>query len=334
MKNKSKNPKVDIAHDMTDREILALEKRIAKVYTECGKEIQDEMNLFSTKFKKKDAIYREKIKKGEMSIEDYKKWLKGQVFQGKQWALRKESIANSLYNSNKIALEMVNKRIPEVFQLNANFMAYDIEKKIGVDVGFQLYNPATIKALLKDDAKILPFKKLKKSKDVKWNFVNIKNEVAKGIIKGESIDKIAKRLSSEIPNRNYAMLKTHARTMVSSAQNQGRMRRFYEAQEKGIDVKKQWVAVLDERTRFSHAMLDGQIRDLDEDFEVDGLKIREPADPFAHPSLTYNCRCTMRDVLGKYPREFRYRRNNETGEIIKEMTFKDWEEYKEHKRKQ
>jgi SPP1 gp7 family putative phage head morphogenesis protein len=226
---------------------------------------------------------------------------------------------------------MVNKRIPEVFQLNANFMAYDIEKKIGVDVGFQLYNPATIKKLLKDDALILPFKKLKKGKDVKWNFVNIKNEVAKGIIKGESINKIAKRLSSEIPNRNYAMLKTHARTMVSSAQNQGRMERFREAQEKGIDIKKQWVAVLDERTRFEHAMLDGQIRDLDDDFEVEGFKIFEPSDPTAHPSMVYNCRCTMRDVITKYPREFRYRRNNETGEIIKEMTFSDWEEYKKHK---
>ena len=258
-------------------------------------------------------------------------WLKKQVFRGEQWQLQRQMIADTLYNANQTALEMVNNKTPEIFALNSNYVAFDLEKKAEVDLSFHLYNTSTVRKLLVEDAKILPFKKLKKGKDVLWNFQSIRNEVAKGIIKGESVNKIAKRLYTVIPDRNKALMKTRARTAVTSAQNQGRMERFKEAQSLGINIKKQWIATIDARTRFSHAMLDGQIRDLDEDFEVDGLKIREPGDPFAHPSLTCNCRCTMNSILVDFPQEFTERRDNETGKLIKEMDFENWQKYKKRK---
>ena len=330
-KSRGRRKKVDIAHEMTDRELLNLENRIAKVYREAGKDVQKEMSIFLSNFKKKDAEWKFKLDKGEAKIEEYQEWLKKQVFRGEQWQLQRQMIADTLYNANQTAIEMVNNKTPEIFALNSNYVAFDLEKKAEVDLSFHLYNTSTVRKLLVEDAKILPFKKLKKGKDVLWNFQSIRNEVAKGIIKGESVNKIAKRLYTVIPDRNKAMLKTHARTMVTSAQNQGRMERFKEAQSLGINIKKQWIATIDARTRFSHVMLDGQIRDLDEDFEVDGLKIREPADPFAHPSLTYNCRCTMNSILVDFPQEFTERRDNETGELIKEMDFENWQKYKKRK---
>ena len=330
-KSRGRRKKVDIAHEMTDRELLNLENRIAKVYREAEKDVQKEMSIFLSNFKKKDAEWKFKLDKGEAKIEEYQEWLKKQVFRGEQWQLQRQMIADTLYNANYTALEMVNNKTPEIFALNSNYVAFDLEKKAEVDLSFHLYNTSTVRKLLVEDAKILPFKKLKKGKDVLWNFQSIRNEVAKGIIKGESVNKIAKRLYTVIPDRNMAMLKTHARTMVTSAQNQGRMERFKEAQSLGINIKKQWIATIDARTRFSHVMLDGQIRDLDEDFEVDGLKIREPADPFAHPSLTYNCRCTMNSILVDFPQEFTERRDNETGELIKEMDFENWQKYKKRK---
>ena len=330
-KSRGRRKKVDIAHEMTDRELLNLENRIAKVYREAEKDVQKEMSIFLSNFKKKDAEWKFKLDKGEAKIEEYQEWLKKQVFRGEQWQLQRQMIADTLYNANYTALEMVNNKTPEIFALNSNYVAFDLEKKAEVDLSFHLYNTSTVRKLLVEDAKILPFKKLKKGKDVLWNFQSIRNEVAKGIIKGESVNKIAKRLYTVIPDRNMAMLKTHARTMVTSAQNQGRMERFKEAQSLGINIKKQWIATIDARTRFSHVMLDGQIRDLDEDFEVDGLKIRDPADPFAHPSLTYNCRCTMNSILVDFPQEFTERRDNETGELIKEMDFENWQKYKKRK---
>ena len=175
-----------------------------------------------------------------------------------------------------------------------------------------------------EDKRILPSKKIKKGKDVAWNYKSIKNEVAKGIINGNSVDKIAKRLSKVIPNRNEAQLTTHARTMVTSAQNQGRMYRLHEAKEKGINVKKKWLATLDMRTRYGHAILDGQVKDIDEPFVAEGYELMEPGDPTAHPSLVYNCRCRIDNVLVDYPDEFAKRRDNETGKLIKDMDYKEW----------
>ena len=45
------------------------------------------------------------------------------------------------------------------------------------------------------------------------------------------------------------------------------------AKERGADVVKQWDATLDETTRERHRELDGQIREIDEDFEYSGARI-------------------------------------------------------------
>lgn len=62
------------------------------------------------------------------------------------------------------------------------------------------------------------------------------------------------------------------------------------AKKKGADILKQWDAVLDGRTREDHRNLDGQIRELDEDFEVNGNKAERPG-YFGIPAEDINCRC-------------------------------------------
>ena len=48
------------------------------------------------------------------------------------------------------------------------------------------------------------------------------------------------------------------------------------AKDHGADIVKQWDATLDDRTRETHRMLDGQIRELDEPFEVGGMQADAP----------------------------------------------------------
>ena len=43
-KSRGRRKKVDIAHEMTDRELLNLENRIAKVYREAEKDVQKEID--------------------------------------------------------------------------------------------------------------------------------------------------------------------------------------------------------------------------------------------------------------------------------------------------
>lgn len=329
----------DLGVKYTDKMYVQLERRLNKLYAECEKDIQGQMDVFFAKFKKTNALKLAELEtlKGEelkVAKEVYKNWLKGQVFIGKQWRARKESISNTLLHTNEAAINLVNQTVPNVFQFNSNFAAYEMEKAKGVDFGFNLYDSSTVREILAKDKAILPYKHLNKKEDIRWNFQNIKNIVTKGIVKGESIDKIARSLAAEMPNRNMNMVRTHARTMLTSAQNQGRMSRFEEAQEMGIEIKKQWMATLDQRTRETHQELDGQIRELDEPFEVDGMKIMTPGDPHADPSLVYNCRCTMNSVIGKYPNKYTERlARGEDGKNVKisNMTYTEWAESKEVK---
>ncbi len=74
------------------------------------------------------------------------------------------------------------------------------------------------------------------------------------------------------------------------------------ATEKGADVVKQWCSTLDGVTRETHMMLDGQIKEIDEPFEIEGKKAMYPGG-FGDPAEDCNCRCCVlqraRWALGK-----------------------------------
>lgn len=64
------------------------------------------------------------------------------------------------------------------------------------------------------------------------------------------------------------------------------------AKENGADIVKQWDATIDRRTRPDHAHLDGQIREIDEEFEVNGHRALYPG-AFGVASEDINCRCAV-----------------------------------------
>ena len=98
-------------------------------------------------------------------------------------------------------------------------------------------------------------------------------------------------------NKN-ASIRT-ARTMVTSAENKGRMDMLEKAESEGIICQKVWISAHDERTRDWHIELDGQLRDKDEPFENSVGKIMYPGDPSADAANVYNCRCSLGyDALG------------------------------------
>jgi len=62
------------------------------------------------------------------------------------------------------------------------------------------------------------------------------------------------------------------------------------AKAKGADVLKQWDSTMDGATRPIHRRLDGQIREVDEPFEMGGKKAMYPGG-FGDPAEDCNCRC-------------------------------------------
>lgn len=119
----------------------------------------------------------------------------------------------------------------------------------------------------------------------------ISSEISRGISTGLSYGEIARNISdyAKIP-KNRAM--TIARTEAHRIQIQATADAQKKAKAKGADVVKQWDATLDGDTRKSHRKLDGQIRELDEPFEVNGKKVMHPGG-FGRPEEDINCRCAL-----------------------------------------
>lgn len=116
---------------------------------------------------------------------------------------------------------------------------------------------------------------------------------------------------------------------MTSAQNAGRMEAMHHAQEMGIKVQKKWLATLDSRTRDAHALLDGQVQDVDKPFQSQLGPIMFPGDPAADPGNVYNCRCALLWVYPEYSSENAKRRDNETGKLIEAMPYSEWKIFKQ-----
>lgn len=304
-----------------------LAKKIRKTYEQAATEVREKTAEFWNAHKRISAQMLADVAAGKITQADYKKWLRGQVFTGKRWAEKLKDITKVYVDADKKAREIIGGTTKNVFIDAANQTAYNMEKDLTGAVSFDLYDGKTVERLLKDNPQMLPEWKIDEPKDYVWNEKRVQNAVAQGIIQGESISDIGKRLTSELATSNGAKMDLFARTAVTGAQNAGRKERLHEAEEMGIEVKKQWIATHDKRTRDTHEYLDGQIVGVDEPFTVDGMEIDYPGDPLAPPELVYNCRCTLAYIYPKYQKQKRWE-DQETGEELPYKTFSEWKEGK------
>lgn len=128
-------------------------------------------------------------------------------------------------------------------------------------------------------------------KDTKELSKKIAGEISRGIATGAMYAEVSRNISNwaRIPRNNAMRI---ARTEMHRIQTKASMDACYKARSKGSDVVKQWDSSLDGKTRPTHRELDGQIRELDEPFEVADKKAMQPGD-FGDPAEDCNCRCAL-----------------------------------------
>lgn len=290
--------------EFSDEIVAKLEKKFRKIYKEAEKDIKQKMKDFVEKNKIRESEWAEMVAKGKKTQKEFDDWKRTQLYVGKSWENQQKNIAYTLAHANELANNLVNNESFDAFAYGGNYAAYEFEDGFKVHIGFDLYDQRTVQRLIKDDPSILPPKKLDKVKDVRWNMKNVRSQVALGIIQGESVDKVAKRLAEVVPNRNEKQMRLHARTALTGAHNAGRMARYKEAEAMGIGFKKVWLSTHDGRARELHLGLDEQAVKPEEAFEIDGYEIMYPGDPDAEPEMVYNCRCTLVTELDKMPAKY------------------------------
>ena len=298
----------DAGTRFTDERQAFLESKFERIYRQAQEEIIEKLDAHTKRQNAQTRVKLAQVKAGTLSEEEFNKWQAGQMFIGKQWKDKVDSVATTLLTANQQANSMVEGEKRAVFGENATFQAYKLEHDAGVDLSFSVYDSATVTRLLRDDPELLPRKRVNGRKDKAWNRRKISDAVAQGIIQGESVDEIAKRIAKQTSNTNKEAMKRYARTAMTAAQNAGRLEVMEEAKDAGIKVKKRWIATLDRRTREAHQHLDGQVQETDKPFWSMLGYIMYPGDPDAKSANTWMCRCTLGYEYDEYPQQYSQRR--------------------------
>lgn len=331
----------DLGQQMTDRELAALEKRIAKLYSEAGDELQETIDEYFKKFEKRDKEMRAligTIQNGkEWTEQDYKQWRVAQIGRGKRFEAMRDKVARRATDANEVARAYINDATPGIYSLNRNYAAYTIEQVAG-SVGFDVWDEQTVKRLIKDQPELMPYyppdRALKRGIDLAWGKKQITASVTSSILQGKGIKGMADDLQRRITDMSRDSAIRTARTAVTGAQNAGRMDSYTAAEKMGIELKKEWIATLDGRTRHSHAMLDGEKQDNDKPFS-NGCMF--PGDPSGPAAEIYNCRCTLIAAVDGVDTSSAQRRarNPVTGEteVVPNMTYQDWVRSKQKQQK-
>ena len=308
----------------TETELKRLEAELEKTYKQARDEIQKKLDDYLKKFKDQEKEWRKKLGSGEITEERFKKWYQGKVMNAKRWAAMRDTLAEDLTNVNIIANDLVRDSMLHTFAINHNYGTFEIENGLSINTSYTLYNADTVANLIKNDPDILKRPSLDINLDKRWNKKLFQSHITQGILQGESIDNLAKRVALGTTKQDENASIRNARTSTTCAQNAGRTRSYQRAVDMGIELYQVWLAALDSRTRSSHRHMDGEKVKVVKGKQVkfsNGL--RYPADPDGRAEEVWNCRCTL---VTSFDENEDFTDIKERANKLDNQSYKEWKE--------
>lgn len=252
-------------------------KKLKEIYEQAAKDCTKKIKLYSGKI---DALLEDwdNLDEVQRSI------LQSQIYHRKYQILLKQQIDSFLTQLNQKQHETIDKYMKDCYETGYCGSIYDLHSQ-----KVPIISPIDQKPILKAvtiNAKV--------SKKLYGKYVNqlkkdIQSEISRGIATGLSYSDMARNIDSKA-NVGFNKAMRIARTEGHGVQVQAANDAQHAAKKMGADVVKQWDAALDGRTRDSHRILDGEIRELDEPFS-NGMMY--PSDPSGGAAEVVNCRCAL-----------------------------------------
>lgn len=172
-------------------------------------------------------------------------------------------------------------------------MFYDLQST-GIPLVIPIQQDQVVKAL-KTNSKLSSGLYKRLGEDVDYLKRSIRAELSRGISSGSSWNEMALRIAKGMNSpfrKAYNNAIRIARTEGHRIQNEAALDGQHGAKKKGADIVKQWDSTLDGRTRDEHRECDGQIREIDEPFDVGGEKMQAPGVGGSAKNVC-NCRCCL-----------------------------------------
>ena len=329
----------DKAHSKTDLKLEEMEKRLSAIYSASQRKIQAKMLEFAKSIEDETDELLKAIKKAKTEEEkskakkDYLQYFKKEVVKSKAFKDLSAEIALDLFDTNTEATDYINSQTPEIYALNYNWINEQLAKDIP---DFVSQSITTEEADRYGD---LTKQTVSKSKDTRWNENNLKKSIVVGASLSMERDRIMERGAKITIQKNLNSAIMHCDGMGTDAETRARLDGMFRADDMGVDIGKVWMATLDNRTRDSHAKLDGKPVGLYDRFD-NGLD--RPRDPDGEAAEICNCRCTLQydvgqkkgktraarhgDVTGSYKKSSSY--TNTYSEEVKHMTYARWKKWR------
>ncbi len=202
---------------------------------------------------------------------------------------------------------------------------YDIQGQ-GVPLIFPIDQNQVVKAIT-TDSKLSKRLYTRLGEDVDELKKKVRLELSRGISQAYSYADIARNIRNQTKigmNRSMRIARTEGHRVTQQATFDSQQK----AKKAGADIVKQWDSTLDSRTRPMHQQLDGQIRELDEPFNVGIYSAMYPSG-FGVASMDVNCRCVLlqrarwaledeEDIITKF--------DGESGQIVN-IAAKDYKDF-------
>ena len=256
-------------------------KQLEKQYQAALDEINEKILLLQSKtvydsdgFGRNEQIPLNALPQSRIYQIEHQKALKGQI----------EGIIEKLHSEE---YETIQQYLEDSYVDAFVGTAYDLAGQ-GIPLIMPIDQAAAVRAI-QTDSKISAGLYAALGVDTKNLKKAIAQEATRGVASGLTYADIARNIQN-VSNVPISNAKRIAKTEAHRIQQASTMDAQKSAKAKGADVLKQWSSALDGRTRPTHRRLDGQIREVDEPFEMDGKKAMHPGD-FGDPAEDCNCRC-------------------------------------------
>ena len=280
------------------KELTKDERIIVRGYKEGLKNIRKDINL----------LYEKHAKDGKLSAADLSKY--------NRLTNLEKNIADNLKTAYDVQVRTTKKAVKGAFESAFYYGTFELEQEAKMNLMFGLLKKEAVNAVVEGPNR---WPQIAKG-HTKLTNAKIRDQIMQGVVQGKDAGQVTKAIAKEM---NIAASKACriVRTETHRAQNQGSLDSYTEAYKKGVLIQKVWVATLDDRTRDSHRVMDGQVVEVYEDFIMPGdIKASAPG-LSGSASGDINCRCTIRaEVVGFTPQARRARGDG----IIPQQTYQQW----------
>lgn len=156
---------------------------------------------------------------------------------------------------------------------------------LGADLRFDVQSPQAL-ALLAD--------RVQEMKTVVATAQDaVRASLAEGIANGETVDQLTDRVMQWSASGKLHHAENVARTESGIVMNTAALQGY----KQGGATGKEWLSIVDDRSRQHHADMDGVVVGIDASFDLDGVECDGPGDPALGPEDVCNCRCTVAPVI-------------------------------------